>query len=84
VIIERCNRFSTITEEVLLRRKFVVIPSASTFHEYIYESDQEHIELIKNLCLFYPDLDCDQADYYLGRCDYNLAIAVEQYQFDLV
>ncbi|KAJ3306869.1 hypothetical protein HDV03_003906 [Kappamyces sp. JEL0829] len=82
-LITRANRFDAITPEILHKRKFVVIPSASTFKEYIFEVEQEHHELTKNFCYLFTDVCYDQADFYLAKSGYNLAVAIENYHFDI-
>ncbi|KAJ3254808.1 hypothetical protein HK103_006798 [Boothiomyces macroporosus] len=39
-ILQRANCITEITEEIFCKRKFIVIPSKSTFNEFIFESEQ--------------------------------------------
>ncbi|KAI8898501.1 hypothetical protein BC833DRAFT_657757 [Globomyces pollinis-pini] len=83
-LIERANRFSQITEDITDKRKFVVIPSKSTFREFILEGDQETYELCLNFQLLFRGTSLDDAEMQLAKSNYNLALAVENYHFDIV
>jgi hypothetical protein len=61
-----------------------------TFNEYIFEIEQgmqrhnlEHHELTRNFCFLFTECTYDQADYYLAKTSYNLAVAIENYHFEL-
>ena len=94
-MIQKTNLFSEIDENLLAKRKFVIIPSISTFvnhHLYLYNGTllnsyltivADHWELIKNFCSLFPELSFDQADFHLGKANYNLALAVENYHYEL-
>lgn len=77
--------FSEVTEELLSKRKFVLIPSASTFNLDCSE-DIDYVdrwELVKNFCFLFNEVSFDQADFLLGKSRYNLALAVENYQYEI-
>ncbi|KAI8914338.1 hypothetical protein EDD86DRAFT_199106 [Gorgonomyces haynaldii] len=90
-LISTCNgNIEEIDEQILSKRKFVVIPSVSTFNgnyidmEYCLEvGPYEQQELCRNFCLFFNIQRLDVAEHYLRKEDYNLAAAVESYQFEI-
>ncbi|KAJ3319888.1 hypothetical protein HDV06_005864 [Boothiomyces sp. JEL0866] len=82
-ILQRANCITEITEDIFYKRKFIVIPSKSTFNEFIFESEQERFELCRNFCLLFNDLTIEEAEFYLSKSGFNLAMAVENYQFEI-
>lgn len=70
-------------ESIRSKQKFVVIPSTQTFQEFVFDAEQEQYEICLNFCLIFPFLGIDEADFYLCRYNYNLALAIENYQFDI-
>ncbi|KAJ3345067.1 hypothetical protein HDU91_007477 [Kappamyces sp. JEL0680] len=69
-LITRANRFDAITPEILHKRNGPALTA-------------EHHELTKNFCYLFTDVCYDQADFYLAKSGYNLAVAIENYHFDI-
>jgi hypothetical protein len=89
---------ASITPKVMQKRKFIVIPSPSTFCAYDSDHDYpfgevgphgdswlttEQHDLCQNFCLLFSLTSMDLAEYYLRLENFNLAAAVETYQFDI-
>eukprot|EP00842_Homolaphlyctis_polyrhiza_P000815 jgi/Hompol1/1734/HPOL_005703-RA len=64
-------------------RRYLVIPSASTFQDPVWDVDQERHELCRNFLILIREDDFMLAHNYLGKSNYNLPQAIENYYFDL-
>ena len=64
-------------------KRFIVIPSASTYLEPIWDVDQGRHELIRNFMLLVRDEDYAIANWYLEKSCFNLPNAIENYYFDI-
>ncbi|EGF77375.1 hypothetical protein BATDEDRAFT_27734 [Batrachochytrium dendrobatidis JAM81] len=82
-MLAKANEFEDERQPSLEGRRFLVIPSASTFQEPIWDVDQERHELCRNFLILIHDDDFCLAHRYLGKSNYNLPAAIENYYFDL-
>ncbi|KAL2914940.1 hypothetical protein HK105_205483 [Polyrhizophydium stewartii] len=82
-LIGKANEIDNVESASLEGRRFLVIPSASTFQDPIWDIDQERHELCRNFLILIRDDDFGLAHMYLGRCNYNLPAAIENYYYDL-
>ncbi|KAI8924738.1 hypothetical protein BC831DRAFT_463775 [Entophlyctis helioformis] len=81
-LVQKANELPE-TGATLEGRRFLVIPSASTFQDPIWDVDQERHELCRNFLILIKEDDFGLAHTYLGRCNYNLPAAIENYYYDL-
>ncbi|KAH6594115.1 hypothetical protein BASA61_004104 [Batrachochytrium salamandrivorans] len=79
----KANEFEDLKQTTLEGRRFIVIPSPSTFQEPIWDIDQERHELCRNFLILIHDDDFSLAHTYLSKSNYNLPAAIENYYFDL-